>query len=176
MLTIYSHQSSLKKKLTVVVVWFIAMAFSVLYFQFINYKEISFLYKLVPLILGMFMIAGILLRCKIARGFTLIGLYFIALFPLVFYILIINLFPHIIMPTFFIFSAEDISLFSQVELLINYIVWTLLFIIPIYFLSNEKAMEIFYIESNPKEHIFYASIAILLIILSGYYVHLQVLS
>ena len=176
MLTIYSHQSSLKKKLTVVVVWLIAMFFSILYFQFISYHEISFIYKLIPLILGLFMIAGILLRCKIARGFTLIALYFIALFPLVFYSVIMNLFPDITMPTFLIFSAEDITVFSQIELLTNYIVWALLFLIPIYFLSNEKAMEIFYIESNPKEHLLYAGVAILLIILYSYYTHLQVLS
>lgn len=176
MLTIYSHQSSLKKKLTVVVVWLIAMAFSMLYFQFISYPEISFIYKLIPLILGLFMIVGILLRCKIARGFTLIALYFMALFPLVFYILIMNLFPDIIMPTFFIFSAEDITLFSQFELLINYTVWGLFFLIPIYFLSNDKSMEIFYIESNPKEHILYAGVAILLILLYSYYGHVQVLS
>ena len=176
MLTIYSRQSSFKKKLTVVVVWLIAMAFSILYFQFINYNELSFIYKLLPLIIGLFMIAGILLRCKFARGFTLIALYFMALFPLIFYIATIYLFSDVAMPQFFIFSAEDITLFSQLELLINYTVWASLFIIPIYFLSNEKAMEIFYIESNPKEHLLYAGVAILLIILYGYYLHVQVLA
>lgn len=176
MLTLYSHQSSLKKKLTVVVVWLIAIFFSVLYFNFINYKEISFIYKLIPLVIGLFMIVGILLRCKIARAFTLITLYFMALFPIVFYTLVMNLFSDITMPTFFIFSADDMALFSQLELLINYTVWVLLFFIPIYFLSNEKAMEIFYIESNPKEHILYAGIAILFIILYGYYIHLQIIS
>ena len=176
MLTRYSHQSSFKKKLTVVVVWSIAMAFSILYFKFFSYQEIPFIYKLIPLILGLFVIAGILLRCKIARGFTLVALYFMALFPLVFYGVFINLFPNITMPTFFIFSAEDITIFSQTELLINYVVWALLFLIPIYFLSNDKAMEIFYIESNPKEHILYVAVAILLIVLYSYYLHVEALS
>lgn len=175
MLTLYSNHSSFKKKLTVVVIWLIAIAFSMLYIQFINYQEISFLYKLIPLIWGLFMIVGILLRCKIARGFTLISLYFMALFPLIFYILYINLFPDITIPTFFIFSEEDITIFSKLELLINYTVWALLFLIPIYFLSNDKAMEIFYIEeSNSKEHILYVGLAILLISLYAYYVNLHV--
>ncbi len=176
MLTLYSHKSSFKKKLTVVAIWLIAMLFSILYFQFINYKEITFVYKLIPLILGLFMIAGILLRCKIARAFTLIALYFMALFPIVFYMLIMNIFSDITMPNFFIFSANDITLFSQYELLINYTVWALIFIIPIYFLSNEKAMEIFYIESNPKEHILYATIAIVLIFLYSYYEYIHIFS
>ncbi len=176
MLTLYSHKSSFKKKLTVVAIWLIAIVFSILYFQFINYKEINFVYKLIPLILGLFMIAGILLRCKIARAFTLIALYFMALFPMVFYMLIMNIFSDITMPNFFIFSANDITLFSQYELLINYTVWALIFIIPIYFLSNEKAMEIFYIESNPKEHILYATIAIVLIFLYSYYEYIHIFS
>ena len=172
MLTIYSSQSSFKKKLTVVVVWLIAILFSILYFQLINDKELSFTYKIFPLILGLFMIAGILLRCKFARGFSLIALYVMALFPLTFYISTRYLFTDVTMPSFFIFSAEDIALFSPLELLLNYTVWASLFIIPIYFLSNEKAMEIFYIESNPKEHLLYAGIAILLIIFYGYYQYL----
>ncbi len=171
MLTLYSQNSSFKKKLTVVVVWLIAMAFSMLYFQFFNYTKLSFLYKLVPLILGLFVIAGILLRCKIARGFTLIALYFIALFPLIFYTLVMHLFPNVTMPNFFIFSLNDLTLFSHIELLVNYSVWALLFLVPIYFLSNDAAIDIFYIESNPKEHILYAGIAILFIILYGYYLN-----
>ena len=176
MLTLYSHQSSFKKKLTVVVVWLIAMAFSILYFKFISYSEISFIYKLIPLILGLFMIAGILLRCKFARGFTLVALYFMALFPFIFYITTVYLFSDVTMPNFFIFSAGDITLFSQLELLLNYTVWAVLFFIPIYFLSNDKAMEIFYIESNPKEHILYVGIAIALIILYSYYQHMHTIS
>ena len=161
--------------MTVVVIWLISMAFSMLYFQFISYEDISFIHKLIPLILGLFIIMGILLRCKIARAFTLITLYFMALFPLIFYIIVMSIFSDITMPTFFIFTAEDMTLFSKFELLVNYIVWALLFLIPIYFLSNEKAIEIFYIESNPKEHILFISIAILLIILYSYYGHIQLL-
>ena len=176
MLTVYSRQSSFKKKLTVVVVWLIAILFSLLYFQLINYKEFSFVYKIFPLILGLFMIAGILLRCKFARAFTLIALYFMALFPLIFYIITLYLFSDVTMPHFFIFSAEDTTIFSQIELLLNYTVWAVLFFIPIYFLSNDKAMEIFYIESNPKEHILYAGIAIALIVLYSYYKHMYTIS
>ncbi len=37
-------------------------------------------------------------------------------------------------------------------------------LLAIYVFSNEKAMDLFYIESNPKEHIFYALGAVGLIV------------
>jgi hypothetical protein len=105
------------------------------------------------------MIAGILLRCKFARAFTLVTLYFLALFPLFTNIL----FNH----SFILFSANNSDFFTKAEVFATNIVWGLLFIIPIYFFSNNKSMEIFFIESNPKEHIFFGLGAIGLIFLYG---------
>jgi hypothetical protein len=157
MITLYSDKSSLKKKLTVMVIWFVALVLVFLLVKIIAHEGTSFLTKVLPVIIGLFMIAGILLRCKIARGFTLVALYFLALFPLIVNFLLDS--------SFILFSANKDALFSQLEVLITNIVWGLLFIIPIYFFSNNKSMEIFYIESNPKEHIFFLLGAIGLIIL-----------
>ena len=147
MLTLFSKNSSFKKKLTVIVIWFVALLLSFLLVAIITYEGTSFFTKILPIIIGLFMIAGILLRCKFARAFTLVTLYFLALFPL-----IANFLAG---ASFLLFSANNNALFSQVELLLPNIVWALLFTIPIYFFSNNKSMEIFYIESNPKEHIFF---------------------
>jgi hypothetical protein len=155
----YSHKSSLKKKLTVMVIWLVAMALIYLLTEVIAHEGTSLLTKILPVIIGLFMIAGILLRCKFARAFTLVTLYFLAIFPL----LTNFLFNH----SFILFSVNDNNLFTIAEVLGTNIVWGLLFIIPIYFFSNNKSMEIFFIESNPKEHIFFGLGAIGLIFLYG---------
>lgn len=156
MLTLYSRQSSLKKKFTVMVIWLVALALTFLLVEIIKDEGTTLLTKVLPVIVGSFMIAGILLRCKFARAFTLITLYFLALFPLV-----IN-FLH--KGSFLLFLANDEALFTIEEVLATNIVWAVLFIIPIYFFSNNKSMEIFYIESNPKEHVFFILVVIGLIV------------
>jgi len=159
MLTTYSNKSSFKKKLTVLVIWLVALALGFLLIEIITAEGSGYLTKVLPLVIGLFMIAGILLRCKIARGFTLVALYFLALFPLV-----INFFLD---GSFILFFADNTALFSELEILATNIVWAVLFIIPIYFFSNNKSMEIFYIQSNPKEHIFFIVGAVILIYLYG---------
>jgi len=156
MITLYSHKSSFKKKLTVMVIWLVALALGFLLIEVIVHEGTSFLTKVLPLIVGLFMIAGILLRCKIARGFTLVALYFLALFPLLANFLLDS--------ALILFSANN-ALFTEVEVFVTNMVWGLLFIIPIYFFSNNKSMEIFYIQSNPKEHFFFLLGAIGLIVL-----------
>jgi len=156
MLTVYSNRSSLKKKLTVMVIWLVAIALAYLLFEVMVHEDTSFLTKVLPIIIGLFMIAGILLRCKIARGFTLVALYFLALFPV--------LTNFLLEGSFMLFSLESSSLFTTQEILMTNIIWGLLYLIPIYFFSNNKSMEIFYIQSNPKEHIFFVISAIALIV------------
>jgi len=156
MLTVYSQRSSFKKKLTVMVIWLVALALGFLTIEVIVHEGTTLLTKVLPVIIGLFMIAGILLRCKIARGFTLVALYFLALFPLVINFLVERA---------FILFSENHSVFTPVEVLATNIIWGLLFIIPIYFFSNNKSMEIFYIESNPKEHILFVLGAVGLIFL-----------
>ena len=137
------------------VIWLVALGLGFLLVEVISHEGTGFLTKVLPVIIELFMIAGILLRCKFARAFTLVALYFIALFPLITNFLLNR--------TFILFSAEDSTVFTQGEALLTNIVWGLLFIIPIYFFSNNKSMEIFYIESNPKEHVFFVLVAIALV-------------
>lgn len=157
MLTVYSTRSSFKKKLTVMIIWLVALALGFILYEVILYEGTTLLTKVLPLVLGLFMIAGILLRCKIARGFTLVSLYFLALFPLITNFLLNR--------TFILFSDNNDTFFTKIEVLSTNIVWGLLFIIPIYFFSNNKSMEIFYIQSNPKEHILFVLGAVGLIFL-----------
>jgi hypothetical protein len=141
MLTVYHKQSSFKKKFSVVVIWLIAIAMFYSLVNFLIETDISLGVLFVPALVGFVVIAAILLRCKIGRGFTLLGVYIVMLLPF------ISAFMH----------GTPIDI--KVALL------SVLFgLLAIYVFSNEKAMDIFYIESNPKEHIFYALGAVLLII------------
>jgi hypothetical protein len=103
--------------------------------------DISLGLLFVPSLVGFIVIAAILLRCKIGRGFTLFGIYLLMLYP--FLSALITHTP---------LDMKVAFLFVFVGLL------------AIYAFSNEKAMDLFYIESNPKEHIFYALGAGLLIV------------
>jgi len=163
MLTVYNHKSDFKKKLTVIVVWLVALALSFLLIKFIQENSLSLVAKVLPIIAGVLVIAGILLRCKIARAFTLVILYILALYPLI---------TNLIVDRSFVFlAAEGHGVFTAVEALFSNAVWALLFLVPLYFLSNNKAMDIFYIESNPVEHVFYSLAAVVSILL---YIHFMV--
>ena len=130
MLTKYYSRSSFEKKFTVVVIWIIALVMMTMMVKFIVHTEINFLW-LTPLILaGLFVISGILLRCKIARWFTLLSMYTFVFYPLISYIMIGELFPLS-------------SIFSYLSVML----------ITVYVFSNKKAMDLFYIEPNPSEHL-----------------------
>lgn len=130
MLTKFHSQSSIKKKFTVITIWLIALGMIVSLVQFILHASLN-LFELIPLIaLGIFMILGILLRCKIARWFTLLLIYSVAFTPLVAYFMI-----------------------AEVPTISHLIVYSSLLVVSIYVFSNNKAMDLFYIESNPSEHL-----------------------
>lgn len=152
MLTLYSHRSSIKKKITVVVIWAVALLLSFLLVEAILYEGISAKMKIFPVMIGIFMIAGILLRCKFARAFTLVTLYFLALFPFIANFLGDT--PHIL------FAEDTQLLFSEAERMMSNVFGALVLMIPIYFLSNNKSMDIFYINSNPIEHVFFILVAL----------------
>jgi len=130
MLTKFHKHSSFKKKFTVVTIWIIALIMMSAMIKFLILTQIKFLWLLVPVIIGLFVISGIVLRCKIARWFTLLAIYILVLLPIVNYVML----------------GETIS----IVMIGMYLTITL---ISIYVFSNEKAMDIFYIESNPNEHI-----------------------
>ncbi len=141
MLTIYNKNSSLKKKFSVVVIWLVAISMFYSLVKFLINTDISLGVLFVPSLVGFIVIAAILLRCKIGRGFTLLGIYMLMLLPF--------------LTAFMTETPLDIkvALFS--------VLFTLL---AIYAFSNEKAMDLYYIESNPKEHIFYILGAMFLIV------------
>ena len=130
MLTKYHSQSSFEKKFTVVVIWIIALVMMMTMVKFIVHTEMSFLWLAPLVVAGLFVISGILLRCKIARWFTLLSMYTFAFSPLVAYIMIGEL--------------------SPIGSVVSYIS---ILLISIYVFSNKKAMDLFYIEPNPSEHL-----------------------
>ncbi len=139
MLTKFNRNSSFKKKFTVVVIWLIAIAMCYMLVNFLIKTDISLGILLIPALIGFIVIAAILLRCKIGRGFTLLGVHIVMLLPFV------------------------SSLIEKTPLNIEVALFSVLFgLLAIYVFSNEKAMDLYYIESNPKEHIFYFLGALLL--------------
>jgi len=130
MLTKFHPQSSFKKKFTVVVIWLVALTMMVTMVKFIVETEISILWLSPMVILGLFVISGILLRCKIARWFTLLTLYSLLLSPLVTYLMLGEILP-----------------------IITIVIYLILLITTVYVFSNNKAMELFYIDFHPSEHL-----------------------
>jgi len=169
MLTLYSARSSFLKKSTVIVVWLIALFFSIYLVRFVTSDSLSWGIKILPTIIGIFMIAGILLRCKIARGFTILTLYMMAIYPLVFNAVLSWVYPDMSHSSMFTYSLMEGEMFSSMETFLTNLFWAALFIFPLYFLSNRDAMEIFYIDSYPMEHLFYLFVAIFLSATYTYY-------
>jgi hypothetical protein len=130
MLTSFYKKSSFKKKFTVVTIWMIALVMMVALIKFIISTKIDLVWLLVPVLMALFVISGIVLRCKIARWFTLLSIYVFVSLPLVKYLMLGEI--------------------SSIFMIGGYVLITL---ISIYVFSNKKAMDIFYIESNPNEHI-----------------------
>ena len=146
MLTKFYSQSSIKKKFTVMIIWLIALVMMSALVQFILHTRLS-LFWLTPLVIvGLFIILGILLRCKIARWFTLLLIYSVALMPLVAY-----------------FMIGEVPIVSQLIIYISSL------FVSIYVFSNNKAMELFYIESNPSEHL---ALLLLSLTINAIYIYL----
>jgi len=130
MLTKFHPQSSFKKKFTVIVIWLVAISMMVGMVKFLIETNINLLWLTPLIILGLFVISGIVLRCKIARWFSLLTIYTFLLSPLVEYMMLGELLP-----------------------IITILIYLLLLTVTIYVFSNSKAMELFYIDSNPSEHL-----------------------
>jgi len=130
MLTKFHPQSSFKKKFTVIIIWLVALVMMGGMVKFIIESKIDLIW-LIPLVIAeLFIISGILLRCKIARWFTLLTVYSLFFFPFVGYLMV-----------------------GEVVSIITFISYTVLLITVVYVFSNKKAMELFYIDSNPTEHL-----------------------
>ncbi|MBU1668263.1 hypothetical protein KKC13_07565 [bacterium] len=132
MLTMYHKNSSFKKKFSVVIIWLIAIVMLSALINFINSTALSIWITIIPTLVALIVIAGIVLRCKIARGFTLVAVYIMMLLPFM------------------------TAVMKDTPINLTQAFYSVLFgLLAIYVLSNEKAMDLFYIESNPKEHLFY---------------------
>lgn len=130
MLTKFHAKSSFEKKFTVVLIWIIAVVMMSMMVWFILQTKMDVLWLTLLSIAGLFVTFGILLRCKIARWFTLLSIYSFVLSPLVAYIMIGE-------------SPPIPAIFAYLFILL----------IGIYAFSNKKAMDLFHIESNPSEHL-----------------------
>lgn len=113
------------------------MGYSLL--QIIAHSHLSSWIWIVPTLLVVLMIAGILLRCKIARWFTLLGVYLFMLYPLI--------------------SLYFLSNAVSFEPLFTVVLHLIFGSVAIYVLSNEKAMDVFFIHSNPKEHLLFLGLS-----------------
>lgn len=140
MLTIYNKQSGFKKKFTVVAIWLIAAVMFYGLIQFLRETELSWRIITLPAIIGFVVIAAILLRCKVGRAFTLTAVYIMILAPFLATVLIDGAVLNLTQAIYSVFFG----------------------LLAIYVFSNEKAMDLYYIESNPKEHIFYVLAALFL--------------
>jgi len=130
MLTKFHAYSSFKKKFTVVTIWIISFIMLATMVYFLLETKIKLLWLVLPIMLGLFIVFGILLRCKIARWFTLLTIYTFALSSFVSSIML----------------GEFVPLYQAMGYLV-------LLLISVYVFSNEKAMQLFYIEHNPSEHL-----------------------
>lgn len=153
MLTKFSEDSSLKTKFTVVVIWLMALIMSYGVIQFVIHSALSIWLLILPIILATFVIAGILLRCKIARWFTLLGVYIFIFFP--FSVL---------------FIPQQDGVVDSEMLITRIVTYLFLGLIAIYTLSNEKAMDIFYIKSNPKEHLIFIALSFAILTMLFYFI------
>jgi len=130
MLTKFHSTSSFKKKFTVIMIWLLSFVMMFTMGKFLIESKVNLLWFVFPLIFSLFVISGILLRCKIARWFTLLIIYTVALIPFLAYFV-----SGVILP------SESILLYTFITFLLLYV------------FSNEKAMDLFYIESYPLEHL-----------------------
>jgi len=137
MLTLFEPEGGFKNKITVVFIWTLAIILSYLLIRYLMITETPLLYLALPIGLALFSIAGIVLRCKFARWFTLLALYTLMLSPLIAYGLLYLL-------------SEDIYVNM---LYLNHVgIYFLVGIFFIYILSNSESMDIYYINTDSEEH------------------------
>jgi hypothetical protein len=130
MLTKFHPQSSFKKKFTVIVIWLVALVMMAGMVKFISESKMALIWSIPLVIAELFIVLGILLRCKIARWFTLLTVYTLFFSPFVGYLMVGE-------------AVSPVTIISYMVLLIT----------VVYVFSNKKAMELFYIDSNPTEHL-----------------------
>jgi hypothetical protein len=151
MLTLFEEEGGFKNKVTVIFIWILAIILSYLLVQYLRTTDFPMLYLALPIGLALFSIAGILLRCKFARWFTLLALYLLMLSPLIAYAILYLL-------------SEDI--YVNMPYLNHVGIFFGVGIFFIYILSNSESMDIYYINTNSEEH--YLFLMLSSFIIAGY--------
>jgi len=154
LITKFEKKDTIKKKLTVIIIWLVATAMLIKTTKFILNTDFSLWLLILPLFVELIVVAGILLRCKIARWVTLLEIYICLLYPII---------------SSLMTGTYDENFFSII--LLNIFIVSIL----IYIFSNDEALELYYIESNPKEHFHFFIISTVSIVLYTYFVTLPFL-
>ena len=154
MLTKFDSIDTLKMKFTVIMIWIIAIAISLGIFFLLRESNTAFWIRATVGTITAFSILAILLRCKVGRWFTLLGVYTFILFPIM-----ISLIPIFLLP-----EKEVIPIVME-HALIHFLIGGII----VYFMSNKEAMEIFYIQANFFEHLLFIILGTVIIGLDIYY-------
>jgi hypothetical protein len=154
MLTKFDSFDTLKMKFTVIMIWFIAIIISLGMFFLLKERAVDVWIRIGIGTVVAFSLLAIVLRCKVGRWFTLLGVYTYLLFPIM-----ISLIPIFLLPDRAVIPIDMEQ--ALIHLLIGGMI--------IYFMSNKESMEIFYIHFNLFEHLFFIFLGTVLIALDIYY-------
>jgi len=151
MLTKFEAYDTMKKKFTVIMIWIVGIAILAGLVRFLEKSDLSLgILGLIGFLVA-FAVLAILLRCKVGRWFTLLGIYTFMLTPIM----------NAVLPIFLLPNEKIVPVDSE-QALIHLVLGGL----AVYFLSNKESMDIYFIRPNPKEHIIFAFLAT--IIIGGY--------
>ena len=144
MLTRFYSDDTIKMKITVIMIWLIASAISFGVYYLIRENHFPFWMVSTIVVVTAFSMLAILLRCKVGRWFTLLGIYTLMLIPIMISILPIFLLPN-----------QPVVPINLEYALIHLVIGGLI----VYFLSNRESMEIFYIKPSVSEHFLFLLLA-----------------
>jgi hypothetical protein len=138
MLTKFDSIDTLKMKFTVIMIWLIAIAISGGMYLLLKENNTALWIRVILGTVVAFSILAILLRCKVGRWFTLLGVYTFILFPIM-----VSLVPIFLLPDQKVIPID--MQHALIHLLVGGVV--------VYFLSNKESMELFYIQPNFFQHL-----------------------
>ena len=154
MLTKFDSIDTFKMKFTVIMIWLSAIAISLGMFLLLTENEMEFWIRATVGAVTALSILAVLLRCKVGRWFTLLGVYTFIFFPIM-----ISLIPIFLLP------EQEVIPINMEHALIHLLIGGVI----VYFLSNKESMEIFYIQSNFFQHLLFIVLGTVLIALDIYY-------
>ena len=154
MLTRFYSIDTLKMKFTVIMIWLLSIAILWGMFLLLKESEIALWIQITLGSITALSVLAILLRCKVGRWFTLLGVYTFILFPVM-----ISLIPIFILPD------QEVIPINMEDALIHFLIGGVI----VYFLSNKESMEIYYIQANFFQHLLFIILGTVFIALDIYY-------